>query len=63
MIEGILIGVGIVVGAIVLIAVGFVLGVYGLLFGTMDWLTNIDGPPRVGLIEDWKRRRAYKRGK
>lgn len=51
----------IILGVVVALIVGFAIGVMALLYGIFDGLTNIDGPPRVGLIEDWKNRRAYKK--
>ncbi|AXH67347.1 hypothetical protein SEA_WOFFORD_205 [Streptomyces phage Wofford] len=42
---------------------GLVIGCTALIYGFIDGLTNIDGPPKMGIIQDWKNRRAYKKGK
>jgi len=56
-----MIWIGIGIGVVAGLVLGFLIGCFALLWGLVEGLTDIDGPPKMGLIEDWKNRRAYKK--
>lgn len=57
MLEAVLIGLGVLVA----VAVGFWLGVMALIFGGIEMLKDIDGPPKLGWYGEWKLNRANKK--
>ena len=57
MLEAVLIGLGVLVALVV----GFWLGVMALIFGGIEMLKDIDGPPKLSWYDKWKLNRANKK--